>query len=38
MSQCPFSNLLDPDTYAQGMPYQHLADIRAQAGAVVKNG
>lgn len=35
MSQCPFSNLLDPDTYAEGMPYSQLADIRA-AGAVTK--
>ena len=36
MSQCPFSNLLDPDTYAQGMPYHHLSDIRTEAGPVVK--
>jgi cytochrome P450 len=27
MSQCPFANLLDPDTYAQGMPYQKLRDL-----------
>ena len=36
MSQCPFSNLLDPDTYAQGMPYGELARIRKDAGPVVK--
>ena len=34
MSQCPFANLLDPDTYAQGMPYQKLREIR-EAGPVV---
>jgi cholest-4-en-3-one 26-monooxygenase len=31
MSQCPFadfSNLVDPDTYAEGMPYDELARIR----------
>jgi hypothetical protein len=28
MSQCPFANLLDPDTYAQGMPYQMLKEAR----------
>ena len=31
MSQCPFanfSNLIDPDTYANGMPYEELARIR----------
>jgi cytochrome P450 len=31
MSQCPFadfSNLIDPDTYAEGMPYDELARIR----------
>jgi cytochrome P450 len=31
MSQCPFdnfSNMIDPDTYAQGMPYEELARIR----------
>ena len=31
MSSCPFKNLLDPDTYANGMPYQHLAEIRADS-------
>ena len=36
MSQCPFSNLLDPDTYSQGMPYGELARIRKDAGPVVK--
>jgi len=35
MSQCPFANLLDPDTYAEGMPYGKLREIRA-AGPVVK--
>ena len=35
MSQCPFANLLDPDTYARGMPYDRLREIRA-AGPVVK--
>jgi len=35
MSQCPFANLLDPDTYAEGMPYDALRAIRA-AGPVVK--
>jgi cytochrome P450 len=36
MSQCPFadfSNMIDPDTYAQGMPYDELARIR-QSGPV----
>ena len=35
MSQCPFANLLDPDTYAQGMPYQMLKDMR-QTGPVLR--
>jgi len=35
MSQCPFANLLDPDTYAEGMPYDKLRAIR-EAGPVVK--
>ena len=35
MSQCPFANLLDPDTYKEGMPYQGLKQIR-DAGPVVK--
>ena len=35
MSQCPFANLLDPDTYAEGMPYQRLKEVR-DAGPVVK--
>jgi len=35
MSKCPFANLLDPDTYAEGMPYQELKAIR-NAGPVVK--
>jgi cytochrome P450 len=28
MSGCPFKNLLDPMTYAQGMPYEELARMR----------
>ena len=28
MSQCPFANLIDPDTYANGMPYDELKRIR----------
>jgi cholest-4-en-3-one 26-monooxygenase len=35
MSECPYSNLLDPDTYAEGMPYGALQEIR-EAGPVVK--
>ena len=35
MNQCPFANLLDPDTYAEGMPYEKLREIR-EAGPVVK--
>jgi len=35
MSQCPFANLLDPDTYAGGMPYDRLRELRA-AGPVVR--
>tara|TARA_R110000823_G_scaffold119998_8_gene244361 strand:+ start:27695 stop:28948 length:1254 start_codon:yes stop_codon:yes gene_type:complete len=35
MSQCPFANLVDPDTYAQGMPYAKLKEIR-DAGPVVR--
>ena len=35
MNQCPFANLLNPDTYAQGMPYTRLKEIR-DAGPVVK--
>lgn len=34
MDQCPFVNLVDPDTYAQGMPYDELKRIR-DAGPVV---
>lgn len=30
MSQCPFSNLIDPDTYMNGMPYDELAKLRQQ--------
>ena len=28
MSSCPFANLIDPDAYANGMPYQELKRIR----------
>jgi len=35
MSQCPFANMLDPDTYKDGMPYDTLREIR-QAGPVVR--
>ncbi|WP_101757787.1 cytochrome P450 [Oceanicoccus sp. KOV_DT_Chl] len=35
MSQCPFSNLVDPNTYANGMPYQELKAMRDH-GAVIK--
>ena len=35
MSQCPVANLLDPDTYAQGMPYTALREIR-EAGPIVR--
>lgn len=35
MSECPYSNLLDPDTYAEGMPYGALQEIR-RAGPLVK--
>ncbi len=35
MTSCPFSNLLDPDTYKNGMPYEMLKDIR-HAGPVVR--
>lgn len=35
MSQCPFANMLDPDTYKDGMPYDTLREIR-EAGPVVR--
>ncbi len=35
MSQCPFANLVDPDTYANGMPYAELKKLR-DAGPVVR--
>ena len=35
MDHCPFANLLDPGTYAEGMPYGKLAEIR-ESGPVVK--
>lgn len=28
MTSCPFANLIDPDTYAKGMPYAELKRIR----------
>ncbi len=28
MNGCPFSNMIDPDTYAEGMPYDELKRIR----------
>jgi len=34
MSSSPFSNLIDPDTYANGMPYEMLRQIR-EAGPLV---
>ena len=34
MSQCPFANLLDPDTYAEGMPYDMLREVRHAGPAV----
>lgn len=35
MNSCPFINLLDPASYAAGMPYDELARLRA-AGPVVR--
>ena len=35
MSECPFKNLVDPMTYAEGMPYEELARIR-EAGTLKK--
>lgn len=35
MSSCPYANLLNPDTYARGMPYAELRAIRA-AGPLMK--
>jgi cholest-4-en-3-one 26-monooxygenase len=35
VDQCPFTNLLDPGTYAEGMPYGKIAEIR-ESGPVVK--
>lgn len=34
MTECPFANLVDPDVYARGMPYEELARIR-QLGPLV---
>lgn len=30
MTECPFANLVDPDTYMNGMPYDELAKLRQQ--------
>ncbi|MEH6584582.1 MAG: cytochrome P450 [Halioglobus sp.] len=35
MTGCPYANLLDPNTYGEGMPYEELARLR-QAGSMVK--
>lgn len=35
MSSCPFHNALDPDFYANGMPYAELAKFR-QSGPILK--
>jgi cholest-4-en-3-one 26-monooxygenase len=34
MSQCPFANLVDPDTYSHGMPYGELRRINQQGGPI----
>ena len=34
MSQCPFTHLLDLDAYKAGMPYEALADLRAEGSFV----
>ena len=34
MSQCPFANLVDPDTYSHGMPYAELQRINKEGGPV----
>jgi cytochrome P450 len=34
MNRCPFSNMMDPDTYTQGVPFDELARIRATAPLV----
>lgn len=35
MNSCPYANLLDPDTYAEGMPYDELKKLR-DAGPVLR--
>jgi cholest-4-en-3-one 26-monooxygenase len=35
MSSCPYANLVDPDTYAKGMPYEELKKFR-DLGPVIK--
>lgn len=34
MNQCPFANLVDPDTYVRGMPYDELARLRREGPLV----
>lgn len=34
MGGCPLVNLIDPDTYAEGMPYDELRRYRAQGPVV----
>ena len=36
MKSCPFANLIDPDTYAQGMPYAELRKYREQGPVVYR--
>jgi cytochrome P450 len=36
MTERPFPNLLDPDTYVNGMPYTELARMRRDGGPVVQ--
>lgn len=36
MSQCPYTNLLDPDLFARGDHHQAMLSVRQQAGPVVK--
>ena len=34
MSTCPIKNLLDPDVYAEGMPYADLAELRRRGPVI----
>ncbi len=36
MTQCPYTNLLDPDFYAKGHHHEAMAEVRNKGGAVVK--